>query len=499
MKYLKKTMVFFIIAVWSWPLSGETIDLERVYLGVDFDSVIRHCEARDYQSLTMGEKLLFIECLARTGKGKIAGDRMKQLLAAQPSDAGVLAAAGILSLSLGRLDEAVRFTAQALEKKPDLHRALLSNVMLALYYRDFDAARKRYEQLAASGGPWADSDLLFLVGLDVYRACGDPRKLSRLYKQHARLMKKTDRNRFKNLEANYKMHRRAGKRGALFFQAQTDSDRAAVPFSAGARDFRMNTIAIKRGDRVFKVILDTGNATGWMVHGRELMRLSKPVSGGRAITRIGTEAGMLDGFRQYYLSVDFNDFKLLHANGIYVPKPHPDYPDANLNPGFIRGRVVTIDFIKNELVLRTKERFEKDLASRGGEKRRVFRLPWYGYKFAYAPFSVKDKQGLVMVETGAEDIAFKADFIEGLGLPLRPRVKYLADGQTVHYYQTTAALAMDGLEFQRKDADVWPLDRFYNRLSGLSADAVLGPRALEGTYVLSFDPFDKQIILEQVY
>ena len=54
-------------AAWPLPQEQETIDLERMYLGVRFSLVIKHVEKKDFQRLSLKEKLLFIECLARTG------------------------------------------------------------------------------------------------------------------------------------------------------------------------------------------------------------------------------------------------------------------------------------------------------------------------------------------------------------------------------------------------------------------------------------------------
>ncbi|NIM14097.1 MAG: hypothetical protein GTO45_18800 [Candidatus Aminicenantes bacterium] len=503
--------VFVFVALLTWGLTGdtaarplpqeqETINLERMYLGVRFSRVIQHVEKKDFQQLSLKEKLLFIECLARTGKGLQAEEKLKPILASHLSDPEVLATAGGVALSLGRLEEAKGHIDRALELKPGLKQAILSKALLFLYYREFNQAQKWYEKLVTlsknTGSPWADSDLLFLVGLDVYRANLNPQKLDQLYKTHARRKKKISKSQYRESISNHKMYKRAGKQSRVLFQVETQSDKVIVPFNIGEKDSRFNTISLTAGGKTFNVLLDTGNATGWIVHSRELNELLKPVTGGRTITMIGTESGFLDGYRQYYKTVDFNGFKILDVNGIYVPKPHPDYLDANLNPAFIRNRVVTVDFIKNELVLRTKERFTRDLAS-AQQTQGVCRLPWYGYKSAFVPVTVLEKKGLAIIETGAQDIALKLDFTRVLGLPLTPRVKYLATGQVTRYHQALVTFFLGDFRFWREAADVWPFSRFYNRLTGLSADVFIGPAAFRGKYVVTFDPFDKQVVLEQ--
>jgi len=102
---------------------------------------------------------------------------------------------------------------------------------------------------------------------------------------------------------------------------------------------------------------------------------------------------------------------------------------------------------------------------------------------------------LAVIETGAEDIALKSDFVQGLELQLIPRTKYLANGQVFTYHQTAVTAAVGPFLFQRQEAEVWPLDRFFNRLSGLSPDVVIGPKALQGQFTVSFDPFSHRIIL----
>jgi tetratricopeptide (TPR) repeat protein len=503
--------VFVFAVLLAWDLTGntaarllpqeqETIDLERMCLGARFSQVIQHVEKKKFQRLLLKEKLLFIECLARTGNGSQAEKKLTPILASHPSDSEVLAAAGGVALSLGRLEEARRHINQALELKPGLKQALLVKALLLLYYREFNQAQEWYEKLVMlsknTGSPWADSDLLFLVGLDVYRSNQDPQRLDQLYKTHARRKKKISKSQYRDLISNHRMYRRASKKSWVLFQVETKSDKVVIPFNIGERDSRINTISLTAGGKTFNVLLDTGNATGWIVHSRELNELLNPVNGGRTITMIGTESGFLDGYRQYYKAVDFNGFQVYDVNGIYVPKPHPDYLDANLNPAFIRNRVVTIDFIKNQLILRTKERFTRDQAS-VQQTHGVYRLPWYGYKSAFVPVTVLEKKGLAVIETGAQDVALKLNFVQELGLTLTPRVKYLATGQVTRYHQAPVMLFLGNFCFRREAADIWPFSRFYNRLTGLSADVFIGPEAFRGKYVVSFDPFDKKVVLER--
>jgi tetratricopeptide (TPR) repeat protein len=483
-------IILFISALFMW---GEVADVnvDQLYLDVQFPGLVRYFEKKDYQKLSLEEKLVFIESLARTGKGLEAKEKLELLLSTYSSEPGVLAAAGAVYLSLGELDRAKTYVDKVLTLKPGFAKAIITRILLLLYQRKFDEAKVLYEKLLTGDKEISGSEFVFLIGIDVYRACREPQQLNILYKNRAQIVKKINKSRYDSLKANSRMCKQAGAN--RLFQVVAKEDNVVIPFTPAGKALRLNTISITIKDKTFNAFLDTGNAAGWLVHSRELNELLKPKTGGRTLTRIGSESGMLDGYQQYYKTVDFSTFKIHHVNGIYVPKPRPDFPDANLNPSCIRDRVVTIDFVKKELVLQSKEKFESYLSTLPGES--FSRLRWYGYKFPTVMVEVKGKQGLAMIETGAEDIAFKLDFVQGLPLQLTPKVKYLANGQVFNYHHAAIAFNVGRFLFERQVAEVWPLNRFYNRISGVSPDVVIGPGALAGGFSVSFDPFDQQIIL----
>lgn len=494
----KKMRTFIILILWEFimffnplPGLGETKPVDQLYLEAQFPRIIQYFEKKDYRALSLEEKLVFIESLARISRGLEAKDKLEPLLSAHSSEAEVLATAGAVYLSLGDLDSAKTHIDQALAIKPGYEKAIISRIFLLLYHREFNKAKVLYEKLLSKDKEWWESEFVYLVGIDVFRACGEPQKLNELYRTRAKKIKKTNKSQYESMKANWRMYRSAGQN--ILFQVSAGVDEVVVPFAVGGNTLRLNTISLTLKGKTFKVLLDTGNATGWLVHSRELNEILKPKTGGRTIARIGTEAGMLDGYRQYYKTIDFNTFKINHVNGIYVPKPHRDFPDANLNPSFIKDRVSTIDFIKRELVLRTREKFERYLST--CPKESFSRLPWYGYKFPAVPIVLKGKQGLAMIETGAEDVALKLDFVQGMQLQLIPRVKYLANGQVFKYHHAAVIFSVGQFLIRRQAAEVWPLDRFYNRITGISPDVVIGPRAFAGQFSITFNPFERQILL----
>jgi len=100
-----------------------------------------------------------------------------------------------------------------------------------------------------------------------------------------------------------------------------------------------------------------------------------------------------------------------------------------------------------------------------------------------------------MIEIGAQDIGIKLDFARKLGLPLLPRTRYLPDGKVYTYFKTGMRMAAGPFSFERNAAEVWPFDRFYDHLTGFTADVYIGPLALADRFSITFDPFDNIIIL----
>jgi hypothetical protein len=306
-------------------------------------------------------------------------------------------------------------------------------------------------------------------------------------------MKKRDKQTAVSLKASAKLYKSIRKK--KLFEIDSNSDTIVLPFAevSGNRFFY---VYFKTGkSREFRIILDTGNATGWMIHDRELYDILKIKEGGRTTATIGTEAQTLDGYRIYTETLSFNSFQIKHLTGVYIPKPRPDFFDGNLNPIFIRNRVVSLDGKQKRLILRTEEAFNRYLATQ--QPKDYTQLPWYGYEQVFLPVMVNQKmKGLGIIETGAEDIAIKLNFAQLLNLPMKTRVKYLSNGNVYRFFEAPVSVSLGQWQLDRKSAEVWSFERFYRRLSGLTADVVLGPQVFRENWIISFDPFSRQVYLE---
>ncbi len=492
MKLYCFSLIFFLFLM---PLFifGEAPALQSLYLEAKFSLITDELGKKEYSALDLPEKLLLLECLARTGRAASAEGKMNRLLVAFPRSPEVQTTAGILFFSLGRIQDAKDRIEQALQLSHDFPPALLAKVPLLLYLRNFENAENCYQRMLTLCPEWKKSYFMYFLGLEVYSCSQNLQALTRLYKLNANRTKKNNRERSDSMKADSNLYKKIG--GKQLFQMETSSDKIVFPLKENSQDKRSNILFITVKEKTYKMLLDTGNRAGWIIHNQDLREDLKVKKGGSILTEIGTESGVMDGYRIYAKSLKLKNLQINNLVGLYVPKPRPDFYDANLNPVFIRDRVVTIDFISKQLFLRTKEKYDQDLDA--VPSHRYTKLPWYGYRSGYIPVQINTRDGLAMIETGAQDIGIKLDFAHKLGLSLLPKTRYLPDGKVYTYYKTGIKMAAGPFSFERNAAEVWPFDRFYDHLTGLTADVYIGPLALAGRFSITFDPFDNKIILSR--
>jgi hypothetical protein len=196
--------------------------------------------------------------------------------------------------------------------------------------------------------------------------------------------------------------------------------------------------------------------------------------------------------------LNLQDLKLQRLPGMYVPKPTPQFPDANLNPLFIQDRVVTLDFIKKLLIVRTSERFHDDLAHSASKQARQSILPWYGYDQAFVPVLVNGtNQALALIETGADDITMNLDYAKDQDATLETAIKYLPTGEEFPYYRTPLRMNIGHFNIHRNSTEVWSFKKMADPLTGLMPEILLGPGFFSGRFVVTFDPFNKRILITE--
>jgi hypothetical protein len=131
------------------------------------------------------------------------------------------------------------------------------------------------------------------------------------------------------------------------------------------------------------VLLDTGNEPGWTIHAPELLHLLPHHEGGRSSVSTGSVDTAMVARRLITERVELPGATLYALHGHFFPRPREPYFDANLNPFVIQDRVVTLDYVRGEVLIRTKERFDRDLAE--VDPGSVARVPLYGCDWGSSP------------------------------------------------------------------------------------------------------------------
>jgi tetratricopeptide (TPR) repeat protein len=475
------------------PGEGETPALEKSFWQADFASVTAHFEKQDEKTLSLKDRLLWVECLARTGRSDLAGEKLQGFSAGLLPSSSILAAEGSVYLAQGRQVQAERAVAEALALESVSEKAVLARVLLSLFSRDFAGAERWYGRLLGMIPEFRESFLVYLIGLEVYSARRDSQTLRRLYEKRASQWKDRDKKYADSLKANARLYQKALK--MPLFSAAGPLAESVIPFARSPEDSLSNIILYEAEGLRYRVLLDTGNRAGWTIHSPELLRQLKCQRGGRIFSEIGTQPGLMEGSSIFTKKLEYEGLSLTGLPGLYVPKPQPEFFDANLNPSFIRNRVVTLDYVARQLRLSLPGISRPDLARTAAEG--TGKISWFGYRHVYVPVKVGGVDGLALIETGAKDISLRLEFARRLGWPLAARTRYLASGETVSYHVTPLRVTLGPFIFERDAAEVWPFQQLMDPLSGLIPDVVIGPEALAGSFILTFDPFEDLVLLEK--
>ncbi len=495
-----KARLFFFVAISSFlylfAIIPDKEDHDRLYKMGQFSALASLLNRTGFENLSIRDKFTYIECLARSARRSDAEKLWQKSMADFTPSCQAYATEGIVCTSFGRFAEAESHLEQALRLDPECHKARMAMVLLDLYRQKYRQAQLTFESFMKGNPDWAESYISHLLGMEVYGASGNTEKIAGLYGNQADKYRKVDDSLYQNFRKNSRLYR--SQAGNTAFRTQTTSERVALPFVESTGTLNCPAVSLKIDDKLYKVLLDTGNRAGWTIHSRELEKQLKNRSGGTVLTQIGAEEEMIHGHYLLTSQLYFRDFALHCLPGIYVPKPYPDYPEANMNPLFIKDRIVTLDFIHREMILRTKERFHEDLVRATSQSDEIISLPWCGYEQAYIPVMVdKGYRALAMIETGAEDITINLDFALRSGLVLEPAITYLPTGEEFRYHKTPIRMEIGHLRIWREETPVWFLEKMADPLSGLMPDVLLGPDFFKERFVLTFDPYRKIILISE--
>lgn len=470
------------------------IDLDALYNDLEFTKVADYLRGRASGSLELPDQLLRIECLARSGDGHVAMPLLIDALASVDHDDNVYATAAIVYQSVGKLDLAAKYIERALAANPDNWKAIHARTMLHLYNGEYEESEADLERLIASRPDMEQSFLFFLTAFEVYSASRNVDKLAVLYEGRADyLLSLGEKAAAGNKRTDHELYSKLS--GLNLFSVDCAEDRIELP----VEDFQEGTpykcLVITVDSMQYRILLDTGNAVGWTVHSKDLWNKIVAMRGANSPTATGS---VLKTLMSHYIFVDsiaIDDVVFNNLLGVFFGKPREPYYDANLNPFFIRDRVTSIDFVNDRFILRSKERFDNDMSALPDSAYTT--LPCYGYEWPFIPVTVNDyAPGLAMIETGAEDISVKLEFAKLIGLGMTPDSMIWRDGKTYYFQKAPIDVKIGRFDFSRPNARIWPM-RFHDKLTGMFDNIMVGPAALEDKFIISFDPFDRQVIIQR--
>lgn len=493
MNFKKKCLLFCLMILHFILLcSASTGDLQELYLNTEYTEIIKKLESKDFKHMAVEEQLLYTECKARTGGGYLVLRDLNTLIAKKKPDDNILAVAGILYHAMGHMETARKHLNSALAINPHNSKALLAKALLMLYFRDFDKAEQYFSRAGAENPALSRSRLYQNFGLEIYHASRNIDKILEHYQlliASAKERAKPDTARKFQLDARM-MEQVKGQR---LYQVSTRSQRVELPIVNHSKNDFYKCLQLKIGGESYNVLLDTGNAPGWVIHNGKLLEELTNLTGNEGQVSTGSVEKKLSSRSILTREITFEGLNLKNLKGIFFNKPRPGYFDANLNPLYIRDRVVTMDYANNKFILRSKKQFDNDLAKETRDS--WSKLPLYGYEWPFIPAEINGyARGLAMIETGAEDVSIKLEFAQHIHLPLTPKTKTWR-GKEYNYHETSIDVLVGIHLFHRPKTGVWP-KRFYDTITGLYDNIMIGPWALEGKYILSFDPFDRVVILQ---
>jgi|GEM_PF-1311593 len=485
MRYALLGMLMFLLG--AIPAASDR-QADALFREARFDAVVAMLQSTAEAPLDRHSELLFLESMARLGRAFEIRPRILELLSGEPPAADLYATASAVFLAAGDIQAAEHFITLAQALDPDHHGALLNRTLLLIEQQHHAAAEATWAKVRRLYPALAQSRLGILVSRRLYQSSRNPDALRALRpEKNIGPDVPTQGGPDTGIDSIYE-----DLPADTWFAVDTTGERVSVPL-VNFGDTFYKCLIYEHQEKHYRILLDTGNAPGWTLHEPALQSVLVSRRGGGSRISTGSVDHELDSYHLRTDLLDFGSFTVQHLTGSFFAKPRENYFDGNLNPFFIRNRVVSMDFVHNRLLLRTAEAFREDRqswpAGTYGE------VAVYGHCWPFIPITVNGyAHGLAMLETGAEDISVKLEFARSIHLPLQEAVKEWR-GQSYNYHQTDLTVMVDTLVFHRPASEVWPV-RFHDPLTGMADHVMIGPWALEGKYILTFDPFQRKVYLQ---
>lgn len=465
--------------------SPEAAALRPLYLEMEYDSVLAFHD--DPAGLPVDARLLRLRSLARAGRADRALGHAESLLREHPDAPPVFLTASIVRLGMADLEGARAALDRALAAPEVEAEAWLQEALTRLMERDPDGAVASYREALRRDPTLGGTALALAIATDVGRAARDGGVIAEAAARRADA-----------LEAQSRDPGPAGRTAAMYratagsplVEVADAPETVEVPIVACYDGSPYWCIELRAGGEVYRALLDTGNTPGLTVHDPALLAALDVVRGRDLAVRTGSEDTLMISHELLAPRLEFDGFALENVPGVSFPKPREPYFDANLNPGFMAGRVVTIDVPGRRVLLRTPERFQRDLAAVDGP---IARLPLLHSDYFYVPATAAGAPALALVETGAEDLGVAAGWAERAGVEVMDTT-ITWRGKPYPLRKATVAVELGGITVGPRRASVGEV-RGYPP-SGTRWDLMLGPGVFRDL-VLSFDPVERTLVVHE--
>lgn len=243
----------------------------------------------------------------------------------------------------------------------------------------------------------------------------------------------------------------------------------------------------------YSILLDTGNAEGWMIHSMDLLLRSKTRLGLRRKTQIGTAGKTFSSQGCLTPTLHLASETLVNLTGVFIPNPGQGLSDANLNPAMIQNRIVVIDLSLNELIIMKAHRFAAWSAAYPGQINR-YTAEWFGFQYPIIRLADADKSTLLILETGAFGITLRKDYAHQNALFGREEHRHIKSGAVSSFEILPFGINMGPIQIADPQAEIWPLEDYILRFGGLRPDLILGPRVFHGRIAICMNPFTNELI-----
>lgn len=473
------------------PCSQAEIERFRdLYRRGFYGRIVEFCRQADAGALDREPELVLLRSLARSGGGFEAVERAEALLESYGDDPAVRATAATVYLSVGRIEDAVAEVEAALAVDSTESEAWLARAMLDLTRHDGASALVALGEASRADPRLRGAYTTHLHAIRAAQAVRDPQAVVRVLDERARHLE--DRGLSADDARDHAAVLRAGA-GSTLFAITTEQDLVSLPFERCWPGSPYRCVSLLAGEDQYRVLLDTGNRPGWTVHAPELLETLSQHLGAPSTISTGSVDTLMASRRLMTERIALGGAVIESLPGYFFPKPREPYFDANLNPFFLQDRVVTMDHVHGRVLLRTKDRFDRDMAA--ADPSAVARVPIYGTDWGFIPIQVNNRPAWAMVETGAEIFQLSREFAERADIELA-EATMIFRGREIQHHTAGVEVLVGGLPFFTDTVNVWPADLQEPSLA-MPYEAMIGPGALEGRFALSYDPFDRMVVIER--